>query len=50
MKILTGIATAMYMMYIENRRSSKRFILLNPLVGLPSFSFIPAIMSHAHIT
>lgn len=50
MKILTGTATAMYMMYAENKRSSKCFILLNSLVGLPSFSFIPMIMSHAHIT
>jgi hypothetical protein len=50
MKILTAVTTAVYMMYTVNRRNRKRIILLNPLVRLPTFSFISTTMLHAHVT
>jgi hypothetical protein len=44
MDIPTGIATAVYVMYIGKRRNRKWVILLNVHTGLPVFAFIAQVI------
>ena len=41
MDIPTGIAVAVYAMYITKRRNRKHFILLTLKTGSPALAFIP---------